>query len=161
MKTAAPARPRAFTAGLAFAVTLSAALSGGCGSSRATARAVLVGVALVAGGAAIGSTVISSNKEDSLRADAQTGSLSGRAFADRDAEGQRWNRAARASTFVAGIALVGLGVLWEMSLGDRALMVEAPAAALGPTPGDPAPMGLAPSGAAPPVAAPGFARTLR
>jgi hypothetical protein len=149
MKTVASKRPRVVTAGLALA--LCAALAGGCGSSRATARAVLVGVALIAGGTAIGSAVVSSNKEDSLRNDAQTGSLSGRAFADRDSEGQRWNRAARASVFVAGLALVGLGISWEMGLGDHA-MAE-PSASLPPAAGLPPAGGLPPVGALPPAGA--------
>ncbi len=87
--------------------------------NRSAARNVLIGVALGTAAIAIGSAVAGNSVESKLRDDLQAGNLSGREFADRDAEGRRWNRVARASAFASGIAVIGIGVVWEASLGDR------------------------------------------
>jgi hypothetical protein len=105
------------------AVVLAAitALAGGCGTGgHSFARNVLIGVAVISAGAAVGAAVVSDNKKTSLANDAEAGGLSGRQFADRDREGTHWNRAARASAFACGLSLVGLALLWEMRLGERA-----------------------------------------
>lgn len=111
-----------------------ALLAGGCASNsglpRRTVPKVILG-ALVLGGAAlaVSAAIKSDGIEKDLREDYARGGLSGRDFADRDAEGERWNRIGRASAFVSGLSLLGLGILWEMSLSDRAGRdaVEAPA----------------------------------
>jgi hypothetical protein len=113
-------------------VLLAAVATGGCGTAgrqgeRAVARTLLVGAMIAAGGTAAGAAVVSGNKESDLRALANAGSLTGRQFAERDSEGQRWNRIARGSAFVAGLAVVGLAILWEMTAGERALEATAPA----------------------------------
>lgn len=110
-------------------------LLAGCASGdlpRRTAPKVILG-ALVVGGAAL--AVVAAVKgnaiEKELRQDYAGGNLSGRDFGARDADGERWNRIGRASAFVGGLSLLGLGVLWEMSLSDRA---TAPAEAQGKPP---------------------------
>jgi hypothetical protein len=105
-------------------------LAGGCASTSGrpshTMPKVILGVLLVGGAAlAIGAAAKGQSIEDKLGTDYAGRDIGGREFASRDSEGQRWNRIARASTFVSGLALLGLGVIWEMSAGDRA-QYEAP-----------------------------------
>lgn len=112
-------------------VLLVAIATAGCGTGRVgadgkpmpryTAAKVILGVVAVGAAAiAAGAAVKGQRLEDDLRDDSRTGGLTGRQFADRDNEGKRWNRAARASAFASGLALIGMGVIWEMSLGDGA-----------------------------------------
>ena len=108
-------------AAIGLVVTL---LAAGCGSgpgvrNRSVAKGLLVALTLAAAGGAVGSAVLSERKEKSLRDDVEMGLVSGRQFADRDAEGKRWNRTARASVLVGGLAIVGLVIAWQMGLGDR------------------------------------------
>jgi hypothetical protein len=104
---------------LFVAVALAGCASGPGIKNRSVARGVLIGLAVATAGAAIGSAVVSQRKEDDLRKEIETTTLTGRQFAERDAQGMRWNRIARASAFASGLAVVGLLVLWEMSVGDR------------------------------------------
>jgi hypothetical protein len=100
-------------------------LAGGCASSgnlpKRTWPKVVLG-ALVLGGAAVGiaAGVKGDNIEEELADDIRQREVSGREFASRDSDGERWNRIARASAFVSGLSLLALGILWEMSLADRA-----------------------------------------
>ncbi len=99
-------------------------LAAGCASgpgvrSRALAKGLLLGLVAAAAGGAVGAAVISDQKEQQLREDVQAGGVTGTEFASRDLEGRRWNRAARASIFVGGVALVGLLIASTMGLGDR------------------------------------------
>jgi hypothetical protein len=99
-------------------------LAAGCGSgpgvrNRSVAKGLLVALAVAAAGGTAAAVVLSQNKEKSLRDDVQMGLVSGREFADRDAEGKRWNRVGRASVLVGGLAIVGLVIAWQMGLGDR------------------------------------------
>ena len=55
------------------------------------------------------------------------GDLTRDQFFDKDDAGQRWNRVGRGSAFVTGLCLLGLGVLWEVGQGDRALTRPTPA----------------------------------
>jgi hypothetical protein len=99
--------------------------SAGCGNSgagvrnRSLATGLLIGLFAVAAGSTAATAVMGNNKEKALREDVEAGKLDGRQFAERDAEGKRWNRAARASVFVGGLALVGLVLVGEMRLADR------------------------------------------
>jgi len=104
------------TAGVVLGLV--ALLGGGCSGPHATARNLLLGVMVVAGGAAVTGAVISNDRKTTLQKDAMSGGLTGRQFAERDAEGVRWNRIARGSTFVAGLALVGVALIWEMNTSD-------------------------------------------
>jgi hypothetical protein len=99
-------------------------LASGCSSgpgvrSRSLAKGLLLALAAAAAGGVAGATVISENKEKSLRDDLVSGMVSGREFAERDAEAKRWNRAARASVLIGGLAIVGLVITWQMGLADR------------------------------------------
>jgi hypothetical protein len=136
---------RARTVALFVSVAMASACSSGPGvKNRSAARNILAALVVVAGAGAVGAAAVSENKEQSLRDDVKAGTLTGRQFAERDTEGQHWNRAARASAFVAGLGVVGLGILWEMSIGDRIQNgpIDAPAA----------PQALLPAPVAPPVA---------
>jgi hypothetical protein len=97
-------------------------LSAGCGSAqggraRGVAAGVLGGLAVLAGAGAVGASRISEDKEKKLADDLAARPLTGAEYADRDAEGKRWNRAARGAVFVSGLALVGMILVWESSLG--------------------------------------------
>jgi hypothetical protein len=110
---------RALCCGLALVV-----LSGGCASSNGlpnrTAAKVVLGVVVLGAAALAGVAATKGNSiEKDLRTDVQAGSLSGRDFAKRDDDGRSWNRVARASAFVSGVALLGFGIVWEMGVGDR------------------------------------------
>jgi hypothetical protein len=101
-----------------------ALLATGCSSapgvrSRGVAKGLLLALTAAAAGGAAGAAVVSNNKEKSLRDDLAAGRVSGREFAERDAEGLRWNRAARASVLIGGLAIVGLVITWQMGLADR------------------------------------------
>jgi hypothetical protein len=99
---------------------LAAGCAGGPGvRSRAVAKGLLIALTVAAAGGAAGAAVMGNNQEKKLRDDVQAGAVDGRAFGERDAEGKRWNRAARASVFVGGLALVGLVIASQMGLGDR------------------------------------------
>ena len=87
--------------------------------SRSLAKGLLLALTAAAAGGAAGAAVMSDNKEKSLRDDLAAGSVTGRDFAERDAEGMRWNRAARASVLIGGLAIVGLVITWQMGLADR------------------------------------------
>jgi hypothetical protein len=105
-------------------VALLGALSAGCGTSkgrpsRGIAIGLLVGLTAAAAGGTIYAASVSDKKEKDLRDDVQTGNLSGRQFAERDEQGQKWNRAARASAFVGVLGVVGLIIVGEMMLADR------------------------------------------
>jgi hypothetical protein len=109
---------------LCTALALLAALTAGCGTgkgrpSRGIAAGLLIGLTAVAGGATIYSAKVSDQKQKDLERDVQAGSLTGRQFATRDQEGQRWNRAARASAFVGILGVVGLVIVGEMMLADQ------------------------------------------
>jgi hypothetical protein len=127
-----------------------ALLAGGCSSSpgvrsRSLAKGLLVTLALAATAGAAGAAVVSQNREKSLRDDVEMGLVSGREFADRDAEGKRWNRLGRGSVLVGGLAIVGLVIAWQMGLGDHYQFgpLEPPAPAVPP------PRPAAPSSAGP------------
>jgi hypothetical protein len=110
---------RALCCGLALAV-----LSGACASSNGlpnrTAAKVVLGAVVLGAAALAGVAAAKGNSiEKDLRTDLQGGALSGRDFASRDDDGRRWNRIARASAFVSGVALIGFGIVWEMGIGDR------------------------------------------
>ena len=129
----------------------------GCGSSgtgrgRKVAAGVLLGLAAVAGGGAVAAGVASNNKEKELREDLEAGTVDGSEFAARDQSGVRWNRAARASAFVAGLAVVGLVVVWEMGLSAERQYGPAEQPTLGPL----LPTGNPPAAA---VAIPGFLKS--
>jgi hypothetical protein len=126
---------RALACGLVFL------LLGGCATGTRTAPKVILG-ALVVGSAAlaIGAAVKSDSIESKLRDDYASREISGSEFASRDRQGQRWNRISRASTFVGALSLLGLGIIWEMSVLDEA---ERPPAKPDPTPIFP----VAPTGA--------------
>ena len=104
----------------ALACGLVILLAGGCASGR-TAGKVVLG-ALVVGGAAlaIGAAVKSNSIEKNLNDDYRGQTITGMQFAERDSDGQRWNRIGRAAAFVGGLSLLGLGVIWEMQLADKA-----------------------------------------
>jgi hypothetical protein len=109
---------------LAALAVLGAFLVAGCSSApgvrnRPLAKGLLLALTAVAAGGVVGAAVMSDKQEKSLRDDVAAGAVSGRDFARRDAEGMRWNRAARASAFVGGLALVGLVITWQMGLADR------------------------------------------
>jgi hypothetical protein len=109
---------------IAATVALVALLAGGCASgpgvkSRALAKGLLLALAAGAAGTAAGAAVTSNKKEAALRDDLAMGTVTGRDFATRDAEGQRWNRAARGAVFVGGLAVVALVITWQMGLADR------------------------------------------
>jgi hypothetical protein len=88
---------------------------------RRTAPKVILGALIVGSAAlAVGAAVKSRSIENDLANDYKTREISGSEFANRDAQGQRWNRIARASSFVGAVSVLGLGVLWEMSLNDQA-----------------------------------------
>jgi hypothetical protein len=94
----------------------------GCGSSQTGGRArgvtagVLGGLAVLAGAGAVAASRISEDKEKKLADDLAARQLTGAEYADRDAEGKRWNRAARGAVFASGLALVGMILVWESSL---------------------------------------------
>ncbi len=105
----------------AMAVVVALMLFAGCGSgsNRKTARNVLIGFVVVSAVAAVGTAVVGHGVEKDLRRDYEAGGLAGRQFADKDADGERWNRWSRASLFVTGLSVIGLGIMWEMSEGAR------------------------------------------
>ncbi len=101
-------------------------LSAGCGSAgpgrssgNGTARTVLLAVAVGSAAVAIGSAFVSANKESSLRDDLAAGKVTGSDYNERNASGLRWNRFSRASVFIGGLSLVGMGLLWEMGVGEN------------------------------------------
>jgi hypothetical protein len=99
-------------------------LGGGCASSgghNRTVPGVILG-ALVVGSAAlaISAAVKSDSIEQKLGDDYKSREVTGSEFASRDSQGQRWNRISRAAAFVGGLSVLGLGILWEMSLSDKA-----------------------------------------
>lgn len=109
---------------LAALVTLGALLAAGCSSapgvrSRSLAKGLLLALTAAAAGGLAVSAVKSDKLGKDLRDDVAAGTVSGRDFARRDGEGARWNRAARASAFVGGLALVGLVITWQMGLANR------------------------------------------
>jgi hypothetical protein len=104
-------------------VALLGALAAGCGTSkgrpsRGLAVGLLVGLTAVGAGGTVYAASVSAKKEKDLRDDVQTGNLTGRQFAERDEQGQKWNRAARASAFVGVLGVVGLIIVGEMILAD-------------------------------------------
>jgi hypothetical protein len=111
------------TSALVSLVALLGALSAGCGTgkgrpSRGIAVGLLVGLTAAAAGGTIYAANVSSKKEKELRDEVQAGTLSGRQFAEKDEQGQKWNRAARASAFVGVLGVVGLIIVGEMMLAD-------------------------------------------
>lgn len=98
------------------------ALLGGCasdGTARSTARNVLVAVAIGSAAIAVGSAVAGRSSQNSLHDDVAGGTVTGHQFVDRNTTGLHWNRATRASAFVSGLSVFGLGVVWELGQGDR------------------------------------------
>jgi hypothetical protein len=100
-------------------------LAGGCASngtipSRTLPKVILGAVLVGTAGLAVGAAFKGRSVENSLANDYKQREISGSEFASRDADGRRWNRIGRASLFVSGLSLLGLGVLWEMSRADRA-----------------------------------------
>ncbi len=98
---------------------------------RGRARIALIAVGSVAVAASVLGGVMGYRTKSSLEDDLAAGAVSGRELVDRDAEGQRWNRLTRTSIFAAGLAGLGLGILWEMGTGER--MMTGPRE---PTPAD-------------------------
>jgi hypothetical protein len=137
---------RVLCCGVALAV-----LSAGCASNgvpNRTAAKVVLSVVVVGAAALVTTAVVKGNKvEGDLRNDLQGTAVSGRDFAKRDDEGRRWNRIARASGFVGALALIGLGIVWEMGVGDKVQMgpAESPNAAMPPTAMLPLPGGKPPA----------------
>jgi hypothetical protein len=128
---------RALACGLVFL------LAGGCASGRTAGKVVLGALVVGSAALAIGAAVKSSSIESKLDDDYRNREITGMQFAERDSEGQRWNRIGRASAFVSGLSLLGLGIIWEMSLGDHASSEPAQ-----PAPGPILPLpGQAPSAA--------------
>jgi hypothetical protein len=109
----------------ATALLVVLALSAGCGNartgvrSRTLATGLLIGLFVVAAGSTAATAVVANDKEKKLREDVEAHRLTGHQFAERDAEGKRWNRASRASVFVGGLALVGLVLVGELRASDR------------------------------------------
>jgi hypothetical protein len=104
----------------AFCCALVFLFAGGCASGRTAGKVVLGALVVGSAALAVGAAVKSESIETKLADDYRTREITGREFANRDAEGQRWNRISRASAFVGALSLLGLGVIWEMSLGDKA-----------------------------------------
>jgi hypothetical protein len=130
-----------------------ALLLAGCGSSgipHRTAPRVILGL-IAAGGAAvaIGAGLKGNSIESKLKDDLAAGNVTGRQFASRDADGERWNRIGRGATFVSALAVLGLGVLWEMSMGDHSQYDAPKPAQQGPIFPVPAPSAALPAPIAP------------
>jgi hypothetical protein len=104
----------------ALCVGLVCLLGAGCASGRTAGKVVLGALVVGSAGLAVGAAVKSESVQTKLADDYRTREITGDEFANRDAEGQRWNRIGRAATFVGGLSLLGLIVIWEMSMGDRA-----------------------------------------
>jgi hypothetical protein len=104
----------------ALACGLVVLLAGGCASGRTAGKVVLGALVVGSAALAIGSAVKSRSIESNLNDDYLNRTITGMEFAKRDSDGQRWNRIGRAATFVGGLSLLGLGVIWEMSVADRA-----------------------------------------
>jgi hypothetical protein len=121
---------RALACGLVFL------LAGGCASGRTAGKVVLGALVVGSAALAVGAAVKSNSIEKNLNDDYRSKEITGMEFAHRDSDGQRWNRIGRAAAFVGGMSLLGLGVLWEMSLADHAATEPAkpPTAPLFPLP---------------------------
>jgi hypothetical protein len=122
------------------------ALLAGCASTsgqgempkRTAVRAVLVAVALGTAALAVGAAIKGNQVEKDLKTELDKGVLNGRDFAAKDDTGERWNRIARASTVFSALAVIGLGITWEMGLGDHIRHTptkEGPSQPLAPPPG--------------------------
>jgi hypothetical protein len=105
---------RALCLGLVFL------LGAGCASGRTAGKVVLGALVVGSAALAVGAAVKSNSIESKLADDYRTREITGSEFAKRDSDGQRWNRIGRAATFVGALSLLGLGVIWEMSMGDEA-----------------------------------------
>jgi hypothetical protein len=105
---------RALACGLVFL------LAGGCASGRTAGKVVLGALVVGSAALAVSAAVKSNSIESKLNDDYRNRPITGMEFADRDSDGERWNRIGRAATFVGALSLLGLGVIWEMSLADRA-----------------------------------------
>ncbi len=104
---------------LILALGSGACASGGSSSSgRDTVKKVLIGIAVGSAALAIGSAVGGHAAQNSLQDDLVSKPLSGSDYVSADEAGIRWNRMARASLFVSGLSLIGMGVLWEAGVGD-------------------------------------------
>ncbi|HXU81352.1 MAG TPA: hypothetical protein VN914_08140 [Polyangia bacterium] len=115
----------------ALACGLVILLAGGCASGRTAGKVVLGALVVGSAALAVGAAVKGNSIESKLGDDYRQREITGMEFATRDSEGQRWNRIGRAATFVGALSLLGLGVIWEMSLADRA-QNEAPKPQLAP-----------------------------
>ena len=104
----------------ALACGLVILLAGGCASGRTAGKVVLGALVVGSAALAVGAAVKSNSIESKLADDYRTREITGSEFAKRDSDGQRWNRIGRAAAFVGGLSLLGLGVIWEMQLGDQA-----------------------------------------
>src|SRR4030095_3124403 len=93
---------------------------GGCASGRTAGKVVLGALVVGSAALAVGAAVKGNSIESKLGDHYRHAELTGMEFTTRDSEGQRWNRIGRAATFVGALSLLGLGVIWEMSMGDDA-----------------------------------------
>jgi hypothetical protein len=143
---------RAFCGGLVL-LLVSGCASNGTMSSRTVPKVILGALVLGSAAVAIGAAVKGDAIETKLANDYKQRDIPGPEFASRDSDGRRWNRIGRAATFIGGLSLLGLGVIWEMSLGDRA---ESRAS----QPANPAPIFPVPSAALPLPGALGPSRPL-
>jgi hypothetical protein len=92
----------------------------GCASGRTAGKVILGALVVGSAGLATGAALKSDSIEKKLADDYRDREITGKEFADRDSEGQRWNRISRAATFVGALSVLGLVVIWEMSTGDKA-----------------------------------------
>jgi hypothetical protein len=97
-----------------------------CASGRTAGKVVLGALVVGSAGLAVGAAIKSDSIEKKLADDYRDREITGKEFADRDSEGQRWNRIGRAATFVGALSVLGLAVLWEMSMGDEAASAPPP-----------------------------------
>jgi hypothetical protein len=95
-------------------------LAGGCASGRTAGKVVLGALVVGSAALAVGAAMKGNSIQSKLNDDYHSREITGMEFASRDSEGQRWNRIGRAATFVGGLSVLGLGVIWEMQQGDRA-----------------------------------------
>jgi hypothetical protein len=126
-----------------------ACASGNGGRNHTSTKRALLGAFVATAGVGTAAAIVGERKERSLRDDIAAGTVSGTEYASRDLTGKRWNRLSRASFYVSGLMLLGLGVVYQSELGVRQLEDErgknvGGAALPPPRPEDPAPTGYVP-----------------